>query len=212
MSKIFKGLRTTGFSERLMNLLAGATVLSWAYLGMRDTWLQTGGLTVVRTSITAMHLLAGYLFFTRSPLKADAPLRDIGQALPGMLAGGCAFRFAPPTHGWPWWAEVMFVAGTLWAATSLLALGRSFAILPALRDVVIRGPYQWMRHPAYLGELAIGLSCWLAGRSLPAGMAFLALIPATVWRIIAEERTLRKSEVYGNYANQVPWRLIPGIW
>lgn len=198
--------------ERLLNLLAGATVLSWAYLGTRDTWQESGGLTVVRMAITGMHLVAGVLFLTRAPLKAEASVRDICQAFPGMLAGGVAFRFAPATHHWPWWAEGLFVIGITWTAVSLLALGRSFAILPALRAVVFRGPYRWMRHPAYLGELVIGLSCWIAGLGWFAGLAFLALIPATAWRIIAEERVLRKSEAYGDYMQQVPWRLVPGIW
>lgn len=198
--------------ERLLNLLAGATVLSWAYLGTRSTWLETGGLTVVRTAVSGMHLLAAFLFFTRSPLKVEASVGDIGKAIPGMLAGGCAFRFAPATQGWSWWAQGLFAAGILWTAVSLLALGRNFAILPGLRQVTKGGPYRWTRHPAYLGELVIGFSCWLAGLSWPAGLAFLALIPATIWRIHAEERTLQKSDEYRDYAGYVRWRLVPGIW
>ncbi len=159
-----------------------------------------------------MHVLAGFLFLTRSPLQGEASGRDISLALPGMLAGGIAFRFAPSTQFWPWWAELIFVVGIAWTALSLIVLGRSFAILPALRKVVFRGPYRLIRHPAYLGELVIGLSCWIAGLNVLAGIAFLILIPATVWRVIAEERTLQKSDAYAAYMQLVPWRLVPRVW
>lgn len=193
-------------------MLAGLTVFSWAFLGMRDTWLETGGATMVRTSISVMHLLAGYLFISRSPLKAEASMRDMFLSLPSMIAGGCAFRFAPATQDWSWWAQGLFVAGIAWTAVSLFTLGRSFAILPALREVVTRGPYRWLRHPAYLGELFIGLGCWVAGPNLLTGLAFLALIPTTLWRIAAEERTLRQSDAYWEYVAKVPWRLVPWVW
>jgi protein-S-isoprenylcysteine O-methyltransferase Ste14 len=47
------------------------------------------------------------------------------------------------------------VVGPVIALWGLLHLGRSFGIFVSVRKVVLTGPYQWVRHPMYLGWVCI---------------------------------------------------------
>ena len=79
--------------------------------------------------------------------------------------------------------------------------------------VATDGPYRYMRHPAYVGmilfELALStlLASWWA--LIAGGLCAILLILRTA----LEDRTLQ-SELTGyvDYARQVRYRLLPGIW
>jgi protein-S-isoprenylcysteine O-methyltransferase Ste14 len=81
------------------------------------------------------------------------------------------------------------------------------------RHVVVGGPYRWVRHPGYLGQI-------MAAMALPLALGSLwALIPALTgalgfaMRTALEDSTLqRELEGYVDYTNKVPYRLIPGVW
>ena len=75
------------------------------------------------------------------------------------------------------------------------------------------GPYQYLRHPGYLGFIASNLAIALVIGSL------WALIPAVITagllivRTALEDSTLhRELDGYKEYAEKVKYRLIPGIW
>ena len=75
------------------------------------------------------------------------------------------------------------------------------------------GPYQSVRHPGYVGAIIFNLAAPLLLGSLwafvPAGVVVLVLILRTAF----EDRFLMKLlPGYEEYAHQVPFRLIPGIW
>ena len=106
------------------------------------------------------------------------------------------------------------IAVRLWA---IVVLGRFFTVDVRLHEgqtVVDRGPYRWVRHPAYTGlivffvGLGLALSNW-------ASLAVLALLPTLglLVRIHAEERALYAGlgEEYRRYAAGRP-RLFPGVW
>jgi protein-S-isoprenylcysteine O-methyltransferase Ste14 len=92
------------------------------------------------------------------------------------------------------------------------------------RGIVTQGPYAVVRHPAYAAK---NLAWWLG--ALPIlGMAFAtgswktvaySLVALLGWsaiyvlRALTEERHLLMSNNgYAQYAQQVRWRFIPGIW
>jgi protein-S-isoprenylcysteine O-methyltransferase Ste14 len=54
---------------------------------------------------------------------------------------------------------LFIVGGQLMSLIAVLYLRRSFAIFIQLRDVVMKGPYRYVRHPMYTGYtlVAIGL-------------------------------------------------------
>ena len=79
--------------------------------------------------------------------------------------------------------------------------------------LIQEGPYGLVRHPGYVGILLFFASFNL-GFGRWSGVAFAALwIVLLVARIIPEERFLhRHLDGYGDYTQQVRWRLIPWIW
>jgi protein-S-isoprenylcysteine O-methyltransferase Ste14 len=169
-------------------------------------------LTPVRLTIAALNTVVGVLFVARAPAIRHGSTADIAVSIPAVLIAGIALKLSPLPRDWPLWAELPFAAGAALATTSFVFLGRSFAILPAVRGVVSRGPYGLVRHPAYLGELLMVLSCFAAG---PTALGLLPLafaVPLVVLRIRAEEHALQTSAEYGVYATRVRWRLLPGVW
>jgi len=80
-------------------------------------------------------------------------------------------------------------------------------------SVATGGPYRYARHPAYLGtilyELAVPvlLASWWA--LIVGGLNVILLILRTA----LEDRTLRAELTgYDDYAREVRYRLLPGIW
>jgi protein-S-isoprenylcysteine O-methyltransferase Ste14 len=110
-----------------------------------------------------------------------------------------------------------FVVGTGIVHNALRA--NAFAVtVVRLQDergqVVAReGPYGIVRHPMYAGivPVMVGIAAWLGSA---AGMISAAVPTAILCaRIVLEERMLRaRLPGYEDYARQVRWRLLPGIW
>lgn len=168
--------------------------------------------SVVRICVAAINGVVGTLFLVRQPLLAQGDWRGLAVSLPSFVISGMAFKLAHAHQPWPAHATSLFGAATVFVIVSLCFLGRSFAVLPALRGIVVNGPYRFVRHPAYLGEWLLVLACCLAHpRWILMGLP-LALIPCLLLRVLAEERVLNLDGDYRNYQIQVKWRLIPGIW
>jgi protein-S-isoprenylcysteine O-methyltransferase Ste14 len=79
--------------------------------------------------------------------------------------------------------------------------------------VATGGPYRYVRHPGYVGFIVSAFAMPLALGSL------WALIPAAVTlcllvvRTALEDKTLREElDGYKDYAAQVRYRLVPGVW
>ena len=199
------------FSERACNALVGLSVLSWAVLGM-VTASEHERTAIVRLCTSAINVLVGLLFVLRRPLQRGGSITDIALCLPAFLASGLAFKLSSGPAEWPRVAETLFAGGTVLVLVSFLSLGRCFAVFPAVRGAVSRGPYQFIRHPAYLGEFLLVLACFLASRHWWLVFLPLALLPCIVVRILVEEKLLAIRSDYRAYAKQVVWRLMPGVW
>jgi len=194
-----------------MNVVFGLNVIAWGVLGL---WFSdpVARWSVVRVCISCLHFTAGVLFLVRRPLKKNGSVKDLTMAIPSLIVCGFAFRGAYPIDTWSWIAEAIFMSGTAFACTSLLFLGRSFAVLPAVRDIVSRGPYRWVRHPVYLGELLLVLACAIAAPNFLTVTATILSVPMIAIRILAEEHTLKRSPNYQAYQRQVRWRFVPFVW
>lgn len=99
---------------------------------------------------------------------------------------------------------------------AVLSLGALFTVVVSIvpdQTLVQRGPYRWLRHPAYTGSMltfvgfALALGAWAAGLTI-----FVLCLIAFLYRIQVEERVLR--EVFGSeyleYMHRT-WRLFPGV-
>jgi len=166
----------------------------------------------VRIALMALHLEVALLFLLRGELIDQGKPREFMMAMPSLILGGFAFKLSPPPADWPLFATIPFIIGVLWTAWSLATLGRSFAILPAVRECVSRGPYRLVRHPIYLGESMMFAACIAAGGG-KSWWLFIFFAPSILARIYAEERALmRSSEGWREYSKHVRWRIIPKIF
>ena len=105
-------------------------------------------------------------------------------------------------------------AGWAWAMTS----NPFFAGLVRIQHerghhVVTDGPYQVVRHPGYAAMIVFTLA-----KAVALGSTW-ALLPATVTAAVAVVRTVMEDRAlqqelagYQEYARQVRYRLLPGVW
>src|SRR5262249_32732083 len=103
-------------------------------------------------------------------------------------------------------------SGALLTLISVQQLGRSFAVLPSVRDVCTSGVYRWVRHPIYFSYMVTAFGVVLRHLTLyniGVALAGLALI---LCRIHFEERLLIQDDVYRAYMKTVRYRLIPGVY
>ncbi len=134
-----------------------------------------------------------YNFASTLPPPFSHPL--VSAELQGPLAGG---------------ALLLSSIGYTIAVWGALYLGRSFAVLVAVREVVAEGPYRFVRHPIYCGYVLHLVSLFLSRPTL--GMATLLIVHLCilVWRARIEEASLREhSAAYREYARKTGF-LLPG--
>lgn len=116
----------------------------------------------------------------------------------------------PYSHSISWYVLIPGLVGyglCLWA---LVTLGPRFGIAPADRGLTAQGPYRFLRHPMYLGELVFRLALVFASTNiLLAGLLGTVMIAIQAWRILREEALIQG---YACYRKIVRWRLVPGVW
>jgi protein-S-isoprenylcysteine O-methyltransferase Ste14 len=95
---------------------------------------------------------------------------------------------------------------------SLIALNRSIGIVAANRGVKTGGPYAWVRHPMYAGEMVFLVSFLLANVVLLNVVVASAIVVGQFVRLFHEEALLQRDRSYALYQTAVPCRLIPGIF
>ena len=110
---------------------------------------------------------------------------------------------------------LLFVAG--WLIVSYALRSNAFAVIvvrPQEKQIVAtEGAYRYVRHPMYLGVVAVmlGTSLWLQSYvALIASAVPIALLAA---RIVMEERFIASRTLgYQEYASRDRYRLLPFIW
>lgn len=106
-------------------------------------------------------------------------------------------------------AMVVLYGIYVWAT---MAFGLRFSNLTH-RGIVTRGPYAWVRHPAYISK---NLAWW--AESVVRFNSIQQMAYLSGWnlvylaRAITEERHLRGDPDYQEYCRLVKYRLIPGVW
>ena len=91
--------------------------------------------------------------------------------------------------------------------------GSSNINVEADQTVISTGPYALVRHPMYAGVLVMIIGVPLALGSWWGLAILVVLIPGLVWRILDEEKVLKKDlSGYQEYVHRVRYCLIPYIW
>jgi protein-S-isoprenylcysteine O-methyltransferase Ste14 len=107
--------------------------------------------------------------------------------------------------------DFVALASYAWLLASVLALGRCFGILPEARGLVMRGPYRFVRHPVYLGELGAVLGFVIGAPTFWNIGVLVAFYVAQAIRMRLEEQALgREFPAYAEYAALTP-RLVPRV-
>jgi len=83
----------------------------------------------------------------------------------------------------------------------------------AEQTVIQTGPYALVRHPMYTGMAVTLLATPLALGSYVALPLFALIVPVLMYRLIHEERMLRRDlPGYSEYCDSTRFRLIPRVW
>lgn len=100
----------------------------------------------------------------------------------------------------------LMTAGTGLAVWGLWYLRRSFSITVEARNVVSNGPYRFIRHPVYLGEIIASLAVAAVRFSWVNLSLILMFIALQLWRAWMEEQKLSASfPQYNEYAKSAFW-------
>jgi len=151
--------------------------------------------------------------------KLLSPLVGFGGGLIPLVAGLDALFDGSPPFSLPVKILALFIILAGYALGSYALIENRFfsgvVRIQTDRDhqVVSSGPYRWMRHPGYAGALLTYLATPIF---LDSRWAFLPAIFITIVLIIRtslEDKTLQgELEGYRDYAMQVRYRLLPGVW
>lgn len=140
-------------------------------------------------------LIAGYL------LAAQVPIPLLND------------RFVPPAI-WPAaLGAALTFAGLLfsvWARFVLAGNWSDFVQLKQDHELIVDGPYRWVRHPIYTGLILMFLGTAFAVGEWR-GLLAVAIAAIAFWRKLRREETVMRGafgEAYARYAERVP-ALIP---
>lgn len=192
---------------------------AWAAIAVMAAWITATAVVIFRFN---PDLLAERLGPRRGAKSWDTAIMSILglTQLVRYIVAGLDQRYGW-TGGFPLAAQmaaltlcVLGYALFVWATASNTFFSQIVRIQSERgHTVVTDGPYQYVRHPAYLGailyELAVPvlLASWWA--LIASGLSAILLILRTV----LEDRTLQAELTgYVDYARQVRYRLLPGIW
>jgi protein-S-isoprenylcysteine O-methyltransferase Ste14 len=176
----------------------------------------TPAFTLVDWIYISQHLLVLGIAVTRRPPVAQ----DHSLPTSAAVVVSYAYPYAqiaydgwmPGEPAWPGVGLVVVTIAALLSLASLLALGRSFGVRPALRSLVTRGPYRLVRHPLYLAyflsDIGYNLQEWSPGLVLIMLVGWVSVL----YRIRVEERVLSRDVRWSDYVTSVPYRLAPGLW
>ena len=204
---IFEGKQIDIALAVLFVVMAVASV-RWA-INTEDRLAQ-----VVLLSSAPINALGAYSFLVRSPALMPAMTNEVLvpflSFFSPILVLNSVLLF-PANYSIPLGALIA-VPGVALSIYALAHLKCSFAILPAVRDVVSNGPYRYVRHPLYLGETMYLLGMMLILFNLASVILFVASMALLVQRIRLEENKLMTHPAYKDYAGKVRHRLIPLIY
>ena len=181
----------------LFVLMWGGWFAVWNIMARRVKEAAQAEGQVSRLSHIDPLLIAACLLVARVPLPLlnarFAPLAVWSAAL------GAALTFAG-------------LAFCIWARFVIADNWSSDVQLKHDHELIVKGPYRWVRHPIYTGLLLAFIgSAWAVGEWR--GVLAVAIVAASFWRKLKlEEAVMRRQfgEAYARYAARVP-ALIPFV-
>jgi protein-S-isoprenylcysteine O-methyltransferase Ste14 len=186
-----------------------AIVILWSWFAWRVYGSDNPFAPLALLSETAVLI---FVLIRRPTSKITQGLGDWLLAITATLAplliapGGAPLAMLVP------FAVGLVLIGNCGQAWAKLVLRRSFGIAAANRGIKISGPYKLVRHPMYAGYLLVHIGLLLLFPSLLNLAIYTIGWWAQILRLLAEERLLGEDPAYRDYAAQVRWRLVPGVF
>ena len=203
---------------RLIMIPSAAVILSLDLiaLGHGSRGGAAGVLQWVATVLVcAFYVLIIWCYLRRG--KATASSRSLTAHVAAVAATMMPFAFpllhaARPGAGAQLMSDALLVAGTTWSVWALRSLGRNLSVLAQARGLTDRGPYRWVRHPLYTGELVAALGLAIAAGTLAAAITWVVLCVLQGYRAVKEEQVLlRALPGYPSYRSRTA-ALVPGLF
>jgi len=194
----------------MTNILVASFYALFLYLSVKS-WLNTGSL--VGTGLIVFNTFVVVFLLTRrrpaivtmsiwnwifAPTAAVLPL----LLRPVASAGSLALVIT----------SVGQALGLIIMVASLVTLNRSMGIVAANRGIKTGGPYAWVRHPLYAGEIVFLVSFVVSHWNHVNGLIVCAVILLQIIRSMHEEAVLLLDEQYAHYRVAVPYRLMPRLF
>lgn len=171
-------------------------------------WLVTGLVCAFYVLIIWCYLRRGRAAATGGSVPAHAAA-VIATMLPFAFP---LLRASPPGTSAQLASGALLVAGTAWSVWALRSLGRNLSVLAQARDLADHGPYRWVRHPLYTGELVSALGLAIAASTLAAALTWMILCALQVCRAVSEEQVLLGTlPGYRDYRSRTA-ALLPGLF
>jgi protein-S-isoprenylcysteine O-methyltransferase Ste14 len=194
--------------------------MAWAYIGV----FALGGLitTPILIRVNPEVVTERLRLRKRAGKRKDVAISSMMGAfwICGVVTAGVDHRFCwsllvpPPIQLAGMAIMVMGYLFCVWA----MAVNRFFAWFVRIQQdrghqAVTTGPYQFVRHPGYVGGIAMMIATLVILGSM---WAFIPMGLATgvlVLRTAVEDRTLQEElDGYGEYVQKVRYRLLYGVW
>ena len=172
-------------------------------------WAQAQGGQPLDWGLAAQSGLIAWLFLTRGAASRSASMLD--QALATGTTILPMLMLQQTNDGLPMLGTAIEIAALAWLLWSLAALGTSIGVAPAVRSIVVYGPYRWMRHPLYAGSIAY-VAGYLISHPNAGNAAVLVLLTiGQVIRAQREEALLAQCAEYRAYMSAVRGRFLPSL-
>ena len=152
------------------------------------------------------------IVFRKSPKALSTQPADwlfglAGSVAPLLIKPAAVGNFVPQVV-----CLTLILAGLFTQIAAKIVLGRSFGVVAANRGVKRAGPYRFVRHPMYAGYTISHIGLLLAMPSLLNATLYVLAFTFQVIRILREEAVLMQSREYQDFAAQVRYRLLPGVF
>ena len=179
-------------------------------------FLLTPTFTITDWIYVLQHFIVLVIALTRPQPKlwdySIASSMAVGASYAYPYAQVIYLRWSPGDVASPTVGLVLVTLAAGLSFVSLLTMGRLFGVRPALRGLVTRGPYRFVRHPMYLSYILADIGYNLQEWNFVTLLLVLVGWMSLVYRIQAEERVLSQHAEWPAYAVLVRYRLFPGLW
>jgi len=197
----FWHLFTTGCLTLVYVVFAAAHVMA----------IQEDGFRISLLLLVAFESVMVVLVFLRRP----SSLTDLSvpAIVAGLIGGFAGLGLRPVGDSQDLLiGQLIMTVGIIIQLGASFSIGRSFGVVPANRGIKTDGLYRLVRHPFYMAYLFTE-GGYIINNPSALNVAVMAIGTGfQILRIRYEEQLLLEDGEYADYAKNVRWHLVPGVW